>query len=210
MKNITKYKVLYLYLNLLHFYRHTRRTGIRCKAYPLTKWKSSQGFRIIPKRHVPFTPSMAWAGPCQRETDSMRCQLMWSPADVTHTAKDAQLWKVTKTRKCRNLGCNVETTRKHHWHLHRTRFQCKIMLQRSAVACHILHGTPGMRLKKNVAQQPGGWLVLREWKIKNIYKSKTCIGHYIFFFRLFTSGMVTANHLSPPIAIFCILNTCNN
>ncbi|KAK3510011.1 hypothetical protein QTP70_025309, partial [Hemibagrus guttatus] len=31
-----------------------------------------------------------------------------------------------------------------------------------------------------------------------------------FFFRLFPSGVATANHLSPPIPIFCILNTCTH
>ncbi|KAK3563985.1 hypothetical protein QTP86_006233 [Hemibagrus guttatus] len=33
---------------------------------------------------------------------------------------------------------------------------------------------------------------------------------FFFFFRLFPSGVATANHLSPPIPIFCILNTCTH
>ncbi|KAK3543489.1 hypothetical protein QTP70_023206 [Hemibagrus guttatus] len=33
---------------------------------------------------------------------------------------------------------------------------------------------------------------------------------FYFFFRLFPSGVATANHLSPPIPIFCILNTCTH
>ncbi|KAK3543339.1 hypothetical protein QTP70_018067 [Hemibagrus guttatus] len=33
---------------------------------------------------------------------------------------------------------------------------------------------------------------------------------FFFFFRLFPSGVATANHLSPPIPIFCILNPCTH
>ncbi|KAK3510293.1 hypothetical protein QTP70_033736 [Hemibagrus guttatus] len=33
---------------------------------------------------------------------------------------------------------------------------------------------------------------------------------FFFFFRLLPSGVATANHLSPPIPIFCILNPCTH
>lgn len=61
-------------------------------------------------------------------------------------------------------GGNVETALKQHRHLHRSRSQYKMLLQQPAVARRTSHGTPGMRLRKRVAQQPGGWLVLTEEK----------------------------------------------
>ncbi|KAK3570307.1 hypothetical protein QTP86_017179, partial [Hemibagrus guttatus] len=33
---------------------------------------------------------------------------------------------------------------------------------------------------------------------------------FFFFVRLFPSGVATANHLFPPIPIFCILNPCTH
>ncbi|KAK3540453.1 hypothetical protein QTP70_031004, partial [Hemibagrus guttatus] len=38
----------------------------------------------------------------------------------------------------------------------------------------------------------------------------TYIIDFFFFFRLLPSGVATANHLSPPIPIFCILNPCTH
>ncbi|KAK3513397.1 hypothetical protein QTP70_014223 [Hemibagrus guttatus] len=50
-----------------------------------------------------------------------------------------------------------------------------------------------------------------EKEVKKILLNNCITPHiFFFFFRLFPSGVATANHLSPPIPIFCILNTCTH
>ncbi|KAK3514030.1 hypothetical protein QTP70_001802 [Hemibagrus guttatus] len=45
---------------------------------------------------------------------------------------------------------------------------------------------------------------------QEIFKDNVATAIFFFFFRLFPSGVATANHLSPPIPIFCILNPCTH
>lgn len=99
--------------NLLHFYRHIRGTGIRCKAYPLTKWKSSQGIQDVPKRCFPHYSfhSLGWTLPTGDRFHAM-------PVDVI-TCKHYRQQKMRgyekerSTHKMYNLGAcqdNTETS----------------------------------------------------------------------------------------------------
>lgn len=126
------------------------------------------------KCHVPITPSIPSVGPCQQETDSMRYQLMWPPATITHS-KRCTVMKRNDTKKMYNLV--------QHGYLRRTRLQYKMLLQQSTVACRTLRGTLETRLK-HVAQQPGGWLVLWGGNKKQNKKNPPHWPLYIFLFIL--------------------------
>ncbi|KAK3507850.1 hypothetical protein QTP70_001423 [Hemibagrus guttatus] len=54
------------------------------------------------------------------------------------------------------------------------------------------------------------FLCQRNFKFTLMLTFNLTILCFFFFFRLLPSGVATANHLSPPIPIFCILNTCTH